>query len=142
MDPLTDPKACTRDAALMERLGVNNIYVKQIDPSANHDDCFSIFNSVGIYVTIVLAGRNFFINGIDRAYTTEHFEDLFRRFDAIKDYENVLGVDVGYLPNFHLLHDSRGLPKAQNIFRVSPQIYICIQPMQGMFLTESTGCHP
>jgi len=138
MDPLTDAGACTRDAALMSRLGINNIYVDEIDATANHDDCFSIFNSAGIYVTILLASTKLFTDegGIDGAYTTERFEDLFRRIDAIKDYENLLGIDVGVIPDYFSLSDAARFQDVQNIFRVSPP------PHARVLLTESTGCHP
>lgn len=67
MDPLTDPTACTRDAALMKELGMNMIIVDSLDRAANHDDCFSIFNSVGIYVTLILNAHLF--DGPDRIGT-------------------------------------------------------------------------
>jgi hypothetical protein len=138
MDPLTDAEACTRDAALMSRLGINNIYVDEIDTTANHDDCFSIFNSAGIYVTILLASGRLFIDegGIDGAYTTERLEDFFRRIDAIKDYENLLALEVGVIPELFTLSDVTRFPDIQNIFRVSPS------PHVREFLTEFTGYHP
>ncbi|KAF2680766.1 glycoside hydrolase family 72 protein [Lentithecium fluviatile CBS 122367] len=120
MDPLTDAEACTRDAALMSRLGINNIYIDVFDSTANHDDCFSIFNSVGIYVTVLLAGGSLFVDegAIDGAYTTERFEELFRRIDAIKDYENLLAIDVGILPDLYSI-DVKRYAEVQNIFRVN-----------------------
>lgn len=39
-----------RDAALMQRLGVNAIRVYNVDPTISHDVCMSIFNAAGIYV--------------------------------------------------------------------------------------------
>jgi hypothetical protein len=123
MDPLTDAEACTRDAALMSRLGINNIYIDAFDSTANHDDCFSIFNSVGIYVTVLLAGGSLFTDegGVDGAYATDRFEELFRRIDAIKDYENLLGIDVGILPAYYDVDVSR-YADVQNIFRVSSHV--------------------
>ena len=116
---MTDAEACTRDAALMSRLGINNIYVDSIDPTANHDDCFSIFNSVGIYVTVILSGNaSLLTEGVDGIYTTERLMELFRRVDAIKDYDNLLGIDVGLLPLFQNIEDGR-FADLQNIFRVS-----------------------
>jgi hypothetical protein len=120
MDPLTDPEACTRDAALMSRLGINNIYLEIYDSTANHDDCFSIFNSVGIYVTVLLTDGLFIDEGsIDGAYTTERFEEVFRRIDAVKDYENLLAFDVAILPRPFIVDASR-YAEMQKIFRVSP----------------------
>jgi hypothetical protein len=46
VDPLSDGSVCLRDAALMQRLGVNAIRVYNVDPDLNHDMCASIFNAV------------------------------------------------------------------------------------------------
>jgi hypothetical protein len=46
IDPLSDASVCLRDAALMQRLGVNSIRVYNVDPDLNHDECASIFNGV------------------------------------------------------------------------------------------------
>ncbi|KAL1993046.1 hypothetical protein VTN49DRAFT_3803 [Thermomyces lanuginosus] len=52
-DPLAGNKdTCLRDAALMQRLGINAIHIHNVDPSANHDDCASIFNAAGIYMVV------------------------------------------------------------------------------------------
>lgn len=45
-DPLSDKDVCMRDAALLQRLGMNTIRVYNLDPDLNHDDCSTIFNSV------------------------------------------------------------------------------------------------
>jgi hypothetical protein len=45
-DPLADPEACRRDAALLQVLGVNTIRVYNLSPELNHDECVSIFNAV------------------------------------------------------------------------------------------------
>ncbi|KAJ4298947.1 hypothetical protein N0V90_004190 [Kalmusia sp. IMI 367209] len=117
MDSLTDAEACTRDAALMSRLGINTVYVDSLDPSANHDDCFSIFNSVGIYIALVLR-TNFFRDegSVDDGYTTEGMKETFKWIDAVKDYENLLSIDVGFFPGPEYMPASR-FAKAQKIFR-------------------------
>ncbi len=51
-DVLTDGEICLRDAALMQRLGVNAIRVYNVDPNLNHDECASIFNIAGIYMLL------------------------------------------------------------------------------------------
>lgn len=48
-DPLSDPEACTRDAALMQVLGVNTVRIYNLNPDLNHDKCVSIFNAVRTY---------------------------------------------------------------------------------------------
>lgn len=36
----------------MQELGVNTIRSYNVDPTLNHDECMSIFNSVGIYAIL------------------------------------------------------------------------------------------
>jgi hypothetical protein len=103
MDSLKDAKACTRDAALMAQAGINTIYVMAIDTNANHDDCFSIFNAVGIYVMVVLRKDGIFETTDEdflKSYTTEFLKSMFNIIDAVKDYENLLGFDLGVLPTY------------------------------------------
>jgi hypothetical protein len=103
MDPLKDAKACTRDAALMAQAGINTIYVMAIDPKVNHDDCFSIFNSVGIYVVVVLRKDGVFGTSqedFEKSYTTEFLKGMFEAIDAVKDYDNLLGFDLGVHPTY------------------------------------------
>lgn len=101
MDSLKDGDACRRDAALMAQLGINTIYVMAIDPSENHDDCFSIFNSVGIYVMVALRIKGLFqysYTDFVNSYTTEEMKSTFEVIDAVKDYDNLLGFDMGVMP--------------------------------------------
>ncbi|KAH4119606.1 1,3-beta-glucanosyltransferase [Parastagonospora nodorum] len=103
MDPLKDAKACTRDAALMAQAGINTIYVMAIDPKVNHDDCFSIFNSVGIYVVVVLRKDGVFGTSqedFEKSYTTEFLKGMFEAIDAVKGYDNLLGFDLGVHPTY------------------------------------------
>ena len=46
-DPLSNATTCLRDAALMQQLGINTIRSYNVDPTLNHDECASIFNSIG-----------------------------------------------------------------------------------------------
>ncbi|KAF2111543.1 Glucanosyltransferase-domain-containing protein [Lophiotrema nucula] len=95
MDPLIDAKACTRDAALMQRLGINTIYVQSLDATQNHDACFSVFNSIGIYIVLLLRPPVLFPKDPSAAYSTDLMKGTFEIIDAIKDYENLLAVDIG-----------------------------------------------
>ncbi|MBE3047512.1 hypothetical protein IMZ48_34365 [Candidatus Bathyarchaeota archaeon] len=45
-DPLSDPDACVRDAAIMQVLGINTVRIYNLNPNLNHDKCVSIFNAV------------------------------------------------------------------------------------------------
>ena len=90
---------CLRDAALMQRLGVNTIRVYNLDPSLNHDDCASIFNAVGIYMLLdvnsPLGGQS--INRADpsSSYDSDYLSRIFGVVEAFKDYPNLLGFFSG-----------------------------------------------
>jgi hypothetical protein len=68
-DPLSDGPSCLRDAALMQRLGVNAIRVYNVDPTINHDTCMSIFNAAGIYVVRIVFF--YFSTGMSEALISE-----------------------------------------------------------------------
>jgi hypothetical protein len=98
-----NPDACVRDAALLQKLGINTIHVT-IDPTQSHDECFSIFDSVGIYVLVSINWNNegplsaFYYDGgmgdPDSLYTLDYLQSTFAVIDAVKDYENLLGFFV------------------------------------------------
>lgn len=127
MDSLKDGNACRRDAALMAQLGINTIYVMAIDPSENHDDCFSIFNSVGIYVMVALRTNGIFqysYNDFVNSYTADKMKGTFEVIDAVKDYENLLGFDMGLMPNmyeFGIEGNTMSYSDGEKLYRVSTQ---------------------
>ncbi|CAD0108768.1 unnamed protein product, partial [Aureobasidium uvarum] len=95
-DVLSDAEACTRDAALMQSLGVNTIRSYN---TLNHDECMSIFNGVGIYV-ILDVNTPLYGQHIDRSnpastYTREYMEHVFTVIEAFKSYPNLLGFFGG-----------------------------------------------
>ncbi|KAF1347782.1 Glucanosyltransferase-domain-containing protein [Delphinella strobiligena] len=98
-DPLSNGTACVRDAALMQKLGVNTIRSYNVDPTLNHDECASIFNSVGIYMILdvnsPLSGQS--INRGDpwSSYYTSYLEHTFAVVEAFKNYPNTLGFFAG-----------------------------------------------
>ncbi|KNG84440.1 1,3-beta-glucanosyltransferase gel2 [Aspergillus nomiae NRRL 13137] len=98
-DPLSDKDACLRDAALMQRLGVNTIRVYNLAPSLNHDDCASIFNAAGIYM-ILDVNSPLYGSYIDRtapksSYNAVYYEQVFGVIEAFKNYPNTLGFFAG-----------------------------------------------
>jgi 1,3-beta-glucanosyltransferase GAS3 len=113
LDPLANAEVCTRDAALMRQLGITVIYVDTLNSSLNHDDCFSIFNSVGIYITVTLASSI-----ADFAYTTDAMTKIFQKIDAVKDYENLLAVELGS-SQYGLESSDPTYAVLQNRYRVS-----------------------
>lgn len=104
VDVMTNPDNCLRDAALFQKLGINTVRILGIDPTGQHDECFSIFDSVGIYVMITLSWNNsdpttaFDASTssapVDQLYTLDYLASTFRVIDAVKNYENVLGFVV------------------------------------------------
>lgn len=98
-DPLSDPATCLRDAALMQNLGVNTIRTYNVDPTLNHDECVSIFNSVGIYMIIdvntPLDGQ--YINRADpkSTYNAAYLKHIFTTVEAFMNYPNLLGFFAG-----------------------------------------------
>jgi len=98
-DPLSNATTCLRDAALMQDLGVNTIRSYNVDPTLNHDECASIFDSVGIYMLIdvnsPLAGQSIDRSNPSGTYTTSYLEHIFTVVEAFKSYPNVLGFFAG-----------------------------------------------
>jgi len=93
-DPLSDGAACLRDAALMQRLGINTIRVYNLDPGSNHDLCASIFNAVGIYM-ILDVNSPLPNQSLDRvspwnSYNTAYLNRTFAIVEAFKNYPNTL----------------------------------------------------
>ncbi|RHZ51371.1 1 3-beta-glucanosyltransferase gel2 [Aspergillus turcosus] len=98
-DPLSDPDACLRDAALMQRLGVNTIRVYNLSPSLNHDECASIFNAAGIYM-ILDVNSPLYGGYLDRTdpestYNDVYFEQVFGVVEAFKNFPNMLAFFAG-----------------------------------------------
>ncbi|ORY18312.1 Glucanosyltransferase-domain-containing protein [Clohesyomyces aquaticus] len=98
-DALTNGTVCLRDAALLQRLGVNTIRVYNVDPTLNHDDCASIFNAVGIYMIIdvnsPLGGES--LNRAEPAssYNAGYLSRIFGVVENFKGYPNTLGFFAG-----------------------------------------------
>ncbi|KAL2869182.1 1,3-beta-glucanosyltransferase gel2 [Aspergillus lucknowensis] len=98
-DPLSDRDACLRDAALMQRLGVNTIRIYNLSPELNHDECVSIFNAAGIYM-ILDVNSPLYPGYIDRTapwetYTKDYYSQVFGIVEAFKDYPNTLAFFAG-----------------------------------------------
>ncbi|KAH0541319.1 hypothetical protein FGG08_004243 [Glutinoglossum americanum] len=98
-DPLSDSSVCLRDAALMQRLGINAIRVYNVNPSANHDMCASIFNAVGIYMIVdvnsPLDGESLSRVDPNSTYTADYLNRIFGVVEAFKGYPNTLGFFGG-----------------------------------------------
>ncbi|RDW75080.1 putative beta (1-3) glucanosyltransferase [Coleophoma cylindrospora] len=94
VDPLSNGAVCLRDAALMQRLGVNAIRVYNVSPDLNHDECASIFNEAGIYMLLdvnsPLVGESIDRSAPWTTYTTAYLNRTFGVVEAFKNYPNTL----------------------------------------------------
>jgi hypothetical protein len=98
-DPLSDPAACLRDAAIMQVLGVNTVRIYNINPDLNHDECVSIFNAAGMYLVLdvntpMIAQHITSFNPWE-SYYSQYSNHTFAMVEAFKDYPNVLAFFSG-----------------------------------------------
>ncbi|KAI9660199.1 MAG: hypothetical protein M1831_003506 [Alyxoria varia] len=94
-DPLSNAKNCLRDAALMQRLGVNTIRTYNVDPKLNHDKCASIFNAAGIYMIVdvnsPLGGESIEREKPKDSYNLDYVKRIFGVVENFRHYPNTLG---------------------------------------------------
>lgn len=94
-DPLSNGTTCLRDAALMQRLGINTIRTYNVDPTINHDECASIFNAVGIYMVVdvnsPLPGGSINRADPESSYNSDYLERAFRVIETFRNYPNLIG---------------------------------------------------
>ncbi|QUC16547.1 uncharacterized protein UV8b_00788 [Ustilaginoidea virens] len=93
-DPLSQPDACLRDAALMQVMGVNAIRVYNLNPDLNHDECASIFNAAGMYMILdvnsPLVGEALDSGKPWETYYMEYLNHTFAIVEAFANYPNTL----------------------------------------------------
>lgn len=98
-DPLSEPDACLRDAAIMQILGVNTVRIYNINPDLNHDECVSIFNAAGMYLVLdvntPLTAQHLTSYQPWTSYYSEYSNHTFAMVEAFKDYPNVLAFFSG-----------------------------------------------
>ncbi|KAL8854387.1 MAG: hypothetical protein Q9221_000874 [Calogaya cf. arnoldii] len=99
IDPLSNGTQCLRDAALMQRLGINVIRVYNLDPSLNHDLCASIFNAVGIYMLLdvnsPLPNESLNPGDLASSYNAAYLSRTFAVVEAFMNFPNLLGFFSG-----------------------------------------------
>ncbi|KAL8903105.1 MAG: hypothetical protein Q9207_004154 [Kuettlingeria erythrocarpa] len=99
IDPLSNGTLCLRDAALMQRLGINTIRVYNLDPSLDHDMCASIFNAVGIYMLLdvnsPLPNESLNPGDLTSSYNSAYLNRIFAVVEAFKNFPNTLGFFSG-----------------------------------------------
>lgn len=78
---------------------INTVRVYNLDPAANHDDCVSIFNAVGMYMVLDVNSplSNGALSRTDpgASYNKVYMEHVFSVIEAFKDYPNLLGLFAG-----------------------------------------------
>ncbi|KAJ5811286.1 1-3-beta-glucanosyltransferase gel2 [Penicillium riverlandense] len=96
-DPLTDPKACLRDAALMQALGINTIRVYNLAANGSHDECVSTFNAAGIYMILDVNTPQEALDNTApwTTYTNEYYRQVFGIVNAFMNFDNVIGFFAG-----------------------------------------------
>ncbi|KAF2129248.1 glycoside hydrolase family 72 protein [Dothidotthia symphoricarpi CBS 119687] len=94
-DALTNADVCLRDAAVMQRLGVNTIRVYNVSPTLNHSECVSIFNAAGIYLLIdvnsPLPGESIDRSAPWTTYNSNYLQRAFGIIENFKNFPNTLG---------------------------------------------------
>lgn len=82
-----------------QELGINTIRSYNVDPTLNHDECASIFNSVGIYMLLdvnsPLSGQSLDRSRPRTSYNLNYLNHIFSVVEAFKDYPNTLGFFAG-----------------------------------------------
>jgi len=79
----------------MQKLGINVIRSYNVDGDLNHDECASIFNSVGIYMILdvnsPLPGGSIDRDNPGPSYNLAYLNRTFAIVDAFRGYPNTLG---------------------------------------------------
>lgn len=83
----------------MQDLGINTIRIYNLDPAVSHDDCASIFNSVGIYMLIdvnsPLPNQSLNPGDLTGSYSSTYLNHIFAVVEAFQNYPNLLGFFGG-----------------------------------------------
>lgn len=93
VDVLSNATHCKRDAALMQKLGINTLRVYNLDPTVNHDECMSIFNAVGIYAMLDVNSpfESLYRENTEESYTEAYLTRIFGMVENFKAFPNLLG---------------------------------------------------
>ena len=104
----------------MQPLGINTVRVYNLDPTVDHDQCVSIFNSVGIYLILDVnspfKGGAINLEDPKSSYTTEYVNRTFLMIDAFREYPNV----IGFFGANELINDIGNAKANAPYIRVSP----------------------
>ncbi|KAK2614752.1 hypothetical protein N8I77_001556 [Diaporthe amygdali] len=97
-DPLSDDGIVDlrRDLEVFEELGLNTLFVYQVDHTKNHDAAMKLLEDSGIYVLVCLCTPECSINRLAplESYSQDLLGHYFSTVDAMATYSNTLGVLV------------------------------------------------
>jgi hypothetical protein len=116
IDLLTDERACKRDIPYLVRLGINSIYITDVDQLSSHDACMNAFRDAGIYVFIQLNGlstRRTEIGDL-MSYGVTYSDVLRASIDTFQKYSNTLGFLIRAGDS---VEDARNLPYEKSSVR-------------------------
>lgn len=93
VDPLADPKICTRDIKWFKDLGVNAVRIYTVDNSADHSECMKALDDAGIYLILDVNTPLISVNRAKpyESYNAAYLQHVFATIDTFKDYSNTLG---------------------------------------------------
>ncbi|KAK3299505.1 Glucanosyltransferase-domain-containing protein [Chaetomium fimeti] len=96
-DPLVDVEQCQIDAALMNKAGINTIYVYTVDSTQDHDACMKAFADKGIYIWLQLGDFPRVSSPTEEPpqWTLSLFAAWSEALDAFAGYDNTLAFGIG-----------------------------------------------
>ncbi|KAK4141028.1 Glucanosyltransferase-domain-containing protein [Dichotomopilus funicola] len=97
LDPLLDTKQCETDAGLMQKAGINTVYVYTVDNEQDHDGCMKAFANHGIYVWLQLGDfpRSTKTTQDKPQWTLSVYAKWTETLDAFALYPNILAFGIG-----------------------------------------------
>lgn len=104
---------------MLQRLGVNTVHITTLDPALSHDECMSIFNYAGIYVTIGLDAEGDdlkFGSNPEDLWTETFMLRALHLVDAFMNFDNLLGVIV--MKDYSWTGNMTSFPTQQPYIRV------------------------
>lgn len=99
LDPLSDPRVCSRDIPLFQKLGVNTLRVYSINPDLDHNYCMSLLAMAGIYLILDVNSPlpNQHLNRYEpwKTYNLDYLEHIFKVVKQFSNYSNTLAFFIG-----------------------------------------------
>ena len=99
-DMLADISICSRDIPYFQKLGLNTLMIFNIDIALSHSDCMHKLQQAGMYVIVMLNGRErkgpFNFNGTwARNWDYDFYKHFEEVIDEFQQYPNTLAFTFG-----------------------------------------------